>query len=159
MQPGVKPRPTALKILEGSDRYINENEPKPAPLKPIEPPEYIPEIVRGKYKQYAGKLIELNILKETDELTFNLMFLHLGLALEAGKTLKEEELTNTDNRRVKRKNPHLQILRDNSLAYLRYATLFGLDPSSRSRIITDEIDPEDLIEQLITGNTGRKEDK
>lgn len=141
MKPGKKPMSTKLKILTGNKRYINKNEPRPEPLKSLDPPEWIPESVREKYIEYSIKLIKLGILKETDTLSFNLMFLHLAVALEAAENLSKENISITDNRGVERKNPNLQVLRDNSLAYLRYAELFGLDPSSRSRLNISPAEP------------------
>jgi len=139
-KPGRKPMSTQLKILTGNKRYINTKEPKPEPLKSLKPPDWLPESVHKQYKEFATKLIGLGVLKETDVMTYNLMFLHLAITIEAAENLSEEELSVTDNRRVKRKNVNLQILRDNSLAFLRYSELYGLDPSSRQRINVDSKD-------------------
>lgn len=149
MKPGKKPMPTALKVITGNERYINKNEPNPKPLSNLDPPEWLPENAKEKYKDLALKLLGLGILKETDELSFNLMLMHWAFAIEAVLNLKEEGTTIIDNRRVVRKNPNLQAFRDNSLAYLRYASLFGLDPSSRSNISVP-VDPgkEDPLEKM-----------
>ena len=149
MKPGKKPMPTALKVITGNERYINKNEPNPKPLLNPNPPEWLPENAKEKYKDLALKLLGLGILKETDELSFNLMLMHWAFAIEAVLNLKEEGTTIIDNRRVVRKNPNLQAFRDNSLAYLRYASLFGLDPSSRSNISVP-VDPgkEDPLEKM-----------
>lgn len=148
MKPGPKPMSTGLKILTGNKRYINKNEPAPEPLKSLEPPDWLPESIHKKYKEFSTKLISLGILKETDEITFNIMFLHLGILIEAAENLSEEDISITDNRRVKRKNPNLQAIRDNSAAYLRYATCFGMDPSSRGRINVNEEPDESPMARL-----------
>lgn len=38
MYPGRRPLPTSLKILNGNNRYINKNEPRPKPIFNLEPP-------------------------------------------------------------------------------------------------------------------------
>ena len=82
--------------------------------------------------------------------TFSMMFMHWALAVDAAANLKKEGTTIVDNRKVVRKNPNLQAFRDNSLAYLRYSSLFGLDPSSRTTISVEEpIDENDPMEQIL----------
>lgn len=156
MKPGKKPMSTAMKLLTGNKRYINENEPKPKPIEGLEPPGWLPESVREKYKEFAIKLKNLGILKETDEISFNLMFLHLAITISAAENLSKENISVTDNRGVERKNVNLQVMRDNSLAYLRYAELFGLDPSSRTRINIKEEPDESPMAALFREKEERK---
>jgi P27 family predicted phage terminase small subunit len=148
MKPGKKPMSTALKLLTGNKRYVNEKEPKPKPIEGLSPPDWLPESVREKYKEFAIKLKKLGILKETDEITFALMFMHLAITIEAAENLSKENISVADNRGVERKNCNLQVLRDNSLAYLRYANLFGLDPSSRQDLKVEEDLSDDPMERL-----------
>ena len=140
MKPGKKPMSTQLKILTGNKRYINTKEPKPEAANNLKPPEWLPSSVHKIFKELATKLTDCGILKKTDEITFSLMLLHLAIVIESAQNLSQENLTFEDNRRVERKNPNLQILKDNSLAFLRYSELYGLDPSSRQRINVDSKD-------------------
>ena len=148
MKPGKKPMPNALKVLTGNERYINKNEPEPDKPSEAGPPAWLSDKGRGKYKELFPKLVGLGVLKETDIISFDMMFMHWDLANKAAKNLKEEGITIIDNRRVERKNPNLQAFRDNSLAYLRYASLFGLDPSSRSSMSVEEVDEDDWLEKM-----------
>ncbi len=156
MKPGKKPMPNALKVLTGNERYINKNEPEPD--KPLEtgPPVWLSDKGREKYKELFPKLIGLGMVKETDIISFDMMFIHWDLAHKAAKNLREDGITIKDNRRVERKNPNLQAFRDNSLAYLRYASLFGLDPSSRSSMSVDVIDENDPLVKLFRDKENRR---
>lgn len=60
--------------------------------------------------------------------------MHWALTMEAAEVLKKDGSTTIDERGLIRKHPANQIFRDNSLAFCRYASEFGLLPSSRSRI-------------------------
>jgi phage terminase small subunit len=108
---GAKPKPTALKFLQGNPghRPLNEHEPKPRVG--CKKPDYLDEHASKVWDRLAPRLIQLGILTELDGATFAL-FCILEARVETGEDL----------------GPSM-------ISQLRgLASCFGLDPSSRSRI-------------------------
>ncbi len=98
--------------------------------------DFIPEKIEDIYIEIKTKLQEQNILQRIDEPAFNMMMFHYGLAVEAMKTLKEKGPFQKD-RSILRKNPALQIFRENSRAFEGYAKRIGLFPGLRETMIGD----------------------
>ncbi len=100
----------------------------------MEIPDFIPEKIENKYVEIKTKLQEQNILQKIDEPGFNIMMFHYGLAVEAMQTIKKQGPFQKD-RSTLRKNPALQIFRENSSAFEKYAKRLGLFPESREAMI------------------------
>ena len=127
--------PTQLKMIRGTYREDRapENEPQPKRVAPA-PPRGLSKQARKVWTAYAEKLETLGVLTEIDGLAFTLLSIHYDIAWQASQVVNDEGITDVDNNGGTRKHPALQILRDNSQMFLRFATEFGLTPASRSRI-------------------------
>lgn len=150
-RPGPAPKPTALRKLQGNPgkRGLNRNEPKPD-ADSIDKPYGLAthhKHVAKLWDELAPELQQLGILTNIDTMAFRLMLHHYDLAIQAVNQVQREGLTRRDENNVERKNPALQIFRDNSAAYRRYAAEFGVTPSSRSRL-----DVQQGAEQLALGD-------
>jgi len=99
-------------------------------------PDFIPEKIEDKYVEIKTKLQEQNILQKIDEPAFNIMMFHYGLAVTAMQAIKEQGPFQKD-RSTLRKNPALQIFRENSRAFEGYAKRIGLFPVLRETMISD----------------------
>ena len=97
-------------------------------------PDFIPEKIEDKYVEIKTKLQEKNILQKIDEPAFNIMMFHYGLAVTAMQAIKEKGPFQKD-RNTLRKNPALQIFRENSNAFEKYAKRLGLFPELREAMI------------------------
>lgn len=154
MKRGKKPLPNEIKRLHGDKRYVKENPVKVKPAKSIKIPGYIPKKVRKKYLELANKLIKLALLTPIDYPAFNLMMLHYSLCIEAIEKIKEHGTYQKD-RNILRKNPACQILRDNSNAFIKYASCFGMLPTERSRLANKSGYPlseeDEEFEKLLDG--------
>ncbi len=102
----------------------------------MEIPDFIPEKIEDKYVEIKTKLQEQNILQKIDEPAFNMMMFHYGLAIEAMQAIKEQGPFQKD-RSTLRKNPALQIFRENSRAFEGYAKKLGLFPGLREEMVND----------------------
>jgi len=144
---GRRPQPNEVKRRNGSDdRYIKKEPDLPLP-DDLRPPRGLlnPE-ARKFWLQYAPILAEAGILKATDIPTWTMTCIHYAVAVDAYKQIMTAGLQADSGA----KNPLLQILRDNSKAFLQYAGLFGLNPSDRGRMgLTEEEDDE--FERLLAG--------
>ncbi len=102
----------------------------------MEMPDFIPEKIEDQYVKIKTKLQEQNILQKIDEPAFNIMMFHYGLAVTAMQAIKEQGPFQKD-RSTLRKNPALQIFRENSRAFEKYAKRLGLFPGLRETMIND----------------------
>jgi P27 family predicted phage terminase small subunit len=154
MKTGRKKEPTAIKILKGSNkRYIPENEPKALPLEgDIPAPDWMGEATKIEFNRLFEQLKNNKILTQNDVLSFLKMFEHLELSNQAFEQIQKDGILTKDERGLPRKNPLLQVYRENSLAYLRYAGEFGLTPSSRGNLSIPDynIEDDDPMEKLLT---------
>lgn len=131
---GRKPKPTALRVLEGNPgkRPINKNEPKPKPLAPTTS-SWMSAEAKKLRKQLAPKLENMGLLTEVDGPAFDFMITHYALAAEAAAMIKRDGIIDESKPTLKA-HPAMKILKDNSAAFLRYASSFGLTPAERSRL-------------------------
>lgn len=148
---GRKPKPTALKVLQGNPgkRPLSANEPaadgkvaRPYGLKTAFPS------VAKRWDDLAPVLAVAGLLTPADAPAFLLMLHHLEIAFEALEMVKRDGLTRLDEAKVERKHPALQIFRDNSAQARQFITEFGMTPSSRSGLKVPEPEMPTLADVL-----------
>ena len=148
-QAGRKPKPTALKRLEGNPgkRQLNEYEPKPgkkAPKCPI----WLDVEAKKEWRRTARQLEELGILTEVDMAAF------AGYCQAYARWKEAEEFISRHGTIVKTPSGYWQQVPQVSIAqtYLKimnkFAEQFGLTPSSRSRIIASDGGPADAADEM-----------
>lgn len=145
---GKKPVPVPIKELNGNPgKRPLPDEPQPDRCIPAMP-EFLPEEVQRLWFEYAPKLEELGLLTAVDGMSLAFLLLHYHFAAETVAIITRDGLVRTDENGADRKHPLFQVMRDNSMAYLRYAAEFGLTPSSRSRINVAAKPPLSIAEML-----------
>ncbi len=149
---GRPPKPTAIKRLTGNPgkRALNKNEPQPERVIPAMP-RGLPKRAKQFWKAHADKLDRLGILTEVDGAAFTVMSIHYAVAWSAMERVFAEGMTRVDENGAERKHPLLQVWRENSAAYLRYAQQFGLTPSARGRLSIPEPPQQDDYEAFLSG--------
>lgn len=93
-------------------------------------PDFLPEDKREEFIDLTEKLIARNLLNEMDRQAYNLLWFFYLMCLEAMGKIKEIGLVQKD-RHIVIKNPAIQILRDASSQFYKFAGQFGLMPSAR----------------------------
>ena len=153
-QSGRKPKPTAIKELEGNPgkRSLNKNEPRPKKKAPRCPTWLEPE-AKKEWKRLAKQMELLGILTEMDMTAF------AGYCQSYARWKEAEEFISKHGTIVKTPSgywqqvPQVSIAQTNLKLMLRFSEEFGLTPSSRSRIavaeVTEADDPMELL--LIKG--------
>ena len=146
-QRGRKPKPTALKVLEGNPgkRPLNGAEPAPAHKAP-RCPSWLEAEAKREWKRMGRILEQMGLLTEMDMAAF------------AGWK-EAEEFISQHGTMVRTPNGYLQqvpqvsIAQTNMKIMLRFCEQFGLTPSARSRIIAGEgtVEPTDEMERLLGG--------
>ena len=153
-QRGRKPKPTALKELEGNPgkRQLNMNEPKPIAKAPT-CPKWLEDEAKKEWKRLAKKMEQLGVLTEVDMAAF------AGYCQAYARWKAAEEFISKHGAIVKTPSGYWQQVPQVSIAqqYLKdmqkLAEQFGLTPASRSRIIADAAKTEyiDDMDKLLGG--------
>jgi phage terminase, small subunit, putative, P27 family len=149
-QAGRKPKPTAVKQLEGNPgkRSLNTREPKPNARAP-KCPAWLENEAKKEWRRMCKQLEHLGILTEIDMAAF------AGYCQAYARWKDAEEFITKHGTIVKTPSGYWQQVPQVSIAqtYLkimnRFCEQFGLTPSSRSRINTEKAteadDPMELI--------------
>lgn len=153
---GRKPKPTALKILEGNPgkRPLNENEPVP-PKGPIKCPSWLLPEAKKEWKRLAPALDAMGILTMTDEKAF------AGYCQAYARWKEAEEFITQHGSIFKTPSgyvqqvPQVSIAQQNLKIMQSFCAEFGLTPATRVRIIAaghkEEGGAEDPMERLLKG--------
>lgn len=153
-----RPKPTALKVIEGNPgkRPLPENEPKPMPKAP-RMPRNLDKRAKETWKRLAPKLERMGLLCETDGQSFaNLCQIHGRLVairefINTGNPSLVQEVQKPDPdggmRHEYKKSPYVTM----ELQYLRefraHAGEFGLTPRGRVGLVvgTSGDEGDDLL--------------
>lgn len=154
-QRGRKPKPTALKVLEGNPgkRPLNGAEPAPARKAP-RCPSWLEAEAKREWKRMGRILEQMGLLTEMDMAAF------AGYCQAYARWKEAEEFISQHGTMVRTPNGYLQqvpqvsIAQTNMKIMLRFCEQFGLTPSARSRIIAGEgvVEPADEMERLLGGD-------
>ena len=157
-QRGRKPKPTAMKVLEGNPggRPLNKNEPKPDKKAP-RCPAWLEEEAKKEWKRMGKTLEQLGLLTEMDMAAF------AGYCQAYARWKEAEEFISQHGTMIRTPNGYLQQVPQVSIAqtYLKimnkFCEQFGLTPSARSRIVADTAEDKesDEMELLLIKGGGR----
>ena len=154
MQPGTKPIPASLRLLEGDKHTerINKNEPKPKDPS-LKAPTFLTKEAKKIWNKYALVLKKLGVFKETDELAFTTMCQEAGRYVELQKIINKKKTYITKNLRNGDKPiPEMAIARECLKQIRSLMAEFGMTPSSRSRIsVPDDPGEKDPMLKILDG--------
>ena len=149
---GRKPKPTALKVLEGNPgkRPLNELEPKPKKQAPSCPSWLEPE-AKKEWKRMAKTLESIGLLTEIDKASF------AGYCQAYARWKEAEEFLTKHGTIFKTPSGYIQQVPQVSIAqtYLKvmkdFSSEFGLTPAARTRIQvnTSEVESNDPMEMML----------
>ena len=137
-QRGRKPKPTALKVLEGNpgQRRLNVYEPKPtSEIQVPDCPDWLIPEAALEWNRLAGPLIQMGVLTGADMAAFAGYCQNYARWKEAEEHLTEEGPAFEDSKGKVQHSPYLRVSEAARRDMLRFASEFGLTPSSRSRIV------------------------
>lgn len=153
-QRGRKPKPTAVKELEGNPgkRALNEFEPKPQKKAP-KCPTWLDTEAKKEWRRVAKQLEELGVLTEVDMAAFS------GYCEAYARWKEAEEFISKHGTIVKTPSGYWQQVPQVSIAQtylkimIKFCEQFGLTPSSRSRIVADNkgTNEDDPMEMMLRG--------
>ena len=133
---GRKPKPTAVKELEGNPgkRKLNTKEPMPGKGMPACPAWLLPE-AKKDWKRLCEKLNQMGVLTEVDRSAFAAYCQSYARWKEAQEHVDAEGATYETDNGMHRPNPWVNISNTEQRLMLQAASEFGLTPSARSRIM------------------------
>lgn len=141
---GPRPKPTKLKLLEGTHRpdRVAANEPTPdAAL--LACPKGLPPVARAEWNRVAPELHRLGLSAKIDRAALLGYVLSYARAMAAEKQLQEEGNTLTTSTGYLQAHPCVSIARNEWAAVRNFAGMFGFSPASRTRISTPQKSPAD----------------
>lgn len=153
---GRKPKPTALKLLDGTraDR-INTAEPSPAKGRP-ERPAHLDDVACAEWDRIVPQLEQLGVLSQVDGAALALYCGAFSEMLAAEASVREYGLlidtgiTAEGATPGKKANPAVAIARQARAQLHRLLVEFGLTPSSRSRLKANTAErPRDALEEFL----------
>ena len=154
---GRKPKPTALKILEGNPgkRPLNENEPVP-PKGIVKCPSWLEPEAKKEWKRLAPSLEAMGVLTQVDLTAFAGYCQAYARWREAEEFLTQHgSIFKTPSGYVQQV-PQVSIAQQNLKIMQSFCSEFGLTPATRARIIAagggKEVDiSDDPMEQILSG--------
>lgn len=151
---GRKPKPTAIKLLEGNPgkRPLNEYEPVP-PKSEIKCPAWLEPEAKKEWKRLAPALETMGILTPVDISAFAGYCQAYARWKEAEEFIsKHGSIFQTPSGYVQQV-PQVSIAQQNLKIMQSFCSEFGLTPATRSRIIANsgesKNDDDDMMEQLL----------
>ena len=151
---GRKPKPTAMKLLEGNPgkRPLNVHEPIP-PKGTVKCPAWLLPEAKKEWKRLAPALEAMGVLTMADQTAFE------GYCQAYARWKEAEEFISQHGSIFKTPSgyvqqvPQVSIAQQNLRIMQSFCSEFGLTPATRSRIIAGGNDPvaDDPMEALLAG--------
>ena len=137
---GRKPKPTALKKLEGNPgkRPLNELEPIP-PSGTIRCPHHLLPEARKEWKRLAPVLTQMGLLTPADAVPFEGYCTAYARWREAQDEITRHGSIYKDETGRIRPNPYIAIANQQMREIKSFAAEFGLTPSNRSAMIANAV--------------------
>jgi len=130
-----------LKVVQGTYQKsrANPNEPKPKRGIPAPKKGLLSKNAKKHYIRVAEILDGMQILTEADVITLELLALHLDDYFEARELVKTQGriygYKNAEGNPVIKRHPALLTMNESMSTILTLLSRFGLDPSSRTKIV------------------------
>lgn len=151
-------KPTALKVLEGTERADRANPDEPTPelfVKPPKAPEELDKVGRAKWRQLVPRLIRQRLLTEADLEMLRMTCAAYATWLAASGVLTRDgftyEAATESGAVMHRKRPEVEIERDAWRRYVVGLREFGQSPSSRTKVSSAREDYVDPAEEFLGG--------
>jgi len=132
---GRKPKPTALKLVDGNPgkRPINGREPRPPAARPT-CPAYLSPTAKAEWKRLATTLNEIGLLTRIDRTVLAAYCQAYGRWVEAEKKLAETPPLLKTPAGYVQQSPWITIANKQVELMVRLMAELGLSPAARSRL-------------------------
>lgn len=151
---GPPPKPTKLKLLEGTFRPDRAPEVEPQPKEGIPVmPAWIKRdrVARGQWEIVVPELERLGLLAVVDGAALEGYCANYCRAVKAEREVLKYGVT-LDSPFGRKRNPACSIAKDSWVEVRNFGNLYGLNPSARTRISVTAKPPKDDTEDFLFGN-------
>ena len=151
---GAKPKPTKLKMLQGTIRKGRQNQNEPKPERQIPKcPVHLSREAKREWRRISGDLHVLGLLVRIDRAALAAYCQAWGRWIEAEEALRMYGTMVKSPSGFPMQSPYLAVA-NKSLEQMRnWLTEFGMTPSSRTRVhVTPQPDEEDDLERWLRGS-------
>lgn len=154
---GRPPKPTRLKILQGTARAdrMPKNEPRPGIGIPTRPEWLSPEAKR-EWTRITKELEPLEMLARVDRAALAAYCQCWGLYVEAVRDIQENGTTFTTETGYEGPRPSVGVMVKMLEKMSAYAAKFGLSPSDRARLSIPEPKQEDPFADFLSQKAGNE---
>lgn len=145
-QRGPAPKPTELKVLQGTyrpDRARGEVFPDPPPS--LDPPAFLNGSAKDKWREFAPMLERNGLLTECDLDTLAVYCQTWARYVEAERQLSIDGATTTARSGYQQVSAWVTIAKNARADLLKLGDRLGLNPASRGRISIDQRDDGDEL--------------
>ena len=165
MTRGRKPKPTALKLVDGNPgkRAINRSEPKPAEGAPT-CPSWLPVEAKAEWKRVVPELERIGVLTKVDRGALAAYCQAWATLKAAEAEIAEHGIVTLEQERVfedpdagtfviyvrSAPNPAVKMAKDAAQTVRLFCAEFGLTPSARSRMTVKHGGEENPKERLLS---------
>lgn len=145
-QRGRRPKPTALKILDGNPgkRAIDdEHEAKPRPVRFESPPKHLDDEAKREWRRMIRKLAPLGLYTEIDRPALVAYVVAWSRHVDAETKIREKGLVIDSPNGFPMISPWASIANKAWAQMVRALAEFGMSPSSRTRVKAEKPDDEE----------------
>ena len=148
---GRKPKPTAIKVLEGNPgkRPINQNEPQPNKNKIPVCPDWLEPEAKREWRRLSKAMESMGILTEVDQMAFASYCQCYARWREAEEQISQHGTMFRTPSGYIQQTPQVSIAQTYNKQMMKIAAEFGLTPASRSRIVAAEMGAQDEMDELL----------
>lgn len=146
---GRRPKPSALKRLQGNPgkRKLNDREPTPPPPSTALPcPDFVQGDARAEWHRMAELLAAANLLTEVDRTALAAYCQAYGRWVDAEKQLRKTGPVIKSPSGYPILNPYVSLVKAYMTQMHRMLVEFGMTPSSRSRLRIEQ--PDKTVDPL-----------
>lgn len=146
---GRRPLPTPLKLLRGTLETSRENKREAKPkVKIPRPPSFLTDVERKEYRRIGRRLAVNGLATEIDDMALALLARSWRTYIDAGDKLKGSGPVVKAPSGFPVQNPYFAIQNKAQEQLHKMLVEFGMTPSSRSRVRSNNETPEDALERL-----------
>ncbi len=157
---GRKPKPTALRVIQGNPgkRPLPKGEPNPSLARSPEPPAWLDEDGRAEWERVVPELEAIGMLAVVDLAMLAAYCQHIGRMVRAERELAEHVaragslmVVHVNKAGAENLVPHpaIKVARESAALARAIAAEFGFTPSSRVRLSTGAKEADDPFEEFL----------
>ena len=150
-KPGPRPKPTALKKLDGNPgkRPLPEGEPMPQISSSVPlPPKTLDAVAKAEWNRTAANLYKLGLLTENDLTAFMGYCVCFSHWVNALKEIEKNGVLIKAQSGFPVQSPWISIANKSMVEMRKWLVEFGMTPSSRTGINADKLKDDDGADLL-----------